>query len=462
MKEYRTINKIAGPLVFVEKTEPVAYQELVNIVLFDGTIKRGQVLDTSDELVVVQVFETTTGIGRDSGIRFTGETIKMPVGREMLGRILSGGGKPIDGGPEIVPEKRLDITGAAINPYARGMPADFIQTGVSTIDGTNTLVRGQKLPIFSGAGLPHNNVALQIARQAKVPGSTENFAVVFAAMGITKEEANYFMQDFERTGALERAVVFLNLADDPAVERIITPRLALTTAEYLAFELGMHVLVILTDMTNYCEALRQIGAAREEVPGRRGYPGYMYTDLACIYERAGMIKGQKGSVTQIPILTMPGDDITHPIPDLTGYITEGQIVVNRDLHRKGIYPPINVLPSLSRLMNLGIGKGHTREDHKKVSDQMYAGYAEGNDLRGLVAIVGKDALSERDRLLLEFADLFENRFVRQGYDEDRTIEDTLNLGWELLSTLPVEQLTRIDRDLINRFHPKFKSGAKKE
>ena len=462
MKEYRTISKIAGPLVFVEKTEPVAYQELVNIVLFDGTIKRGQVLDTSDELVVVQVFETTTGIGRDSGVRFTGETIKMPVGRDMLGRILSGGGKPIDGGPEIVPEKRLDITGAAINPYARGMPADFIQTGISTIDGTNTLVRGQKLPIFSGAGLPHNNVALQIARQAKVPGSTETFAVVFAAMGITKEEANYFMQDFERTGALERAVVFLNLADDPAVERIITPRLALTTAEYLAFELGMHVLVILTDMTNYCEALRQIGAAREEVPGRRGYPGYMYTDLASLYERAGMIRGLKGSVTQIPILTMPGDDITHPIPDLTGYITEGQIVVNRDLHRKGIYPPINVLPSLSRLMNLGIGKGHTREDHKKVSDQMYAGYAEGNDLRGLVAIVGKDALSERDRLLLEFADLFENRFVRQGYDEDRTIEDTLNLGWDLLSSLPVEQLTRIDRDLINKYHPKFRAGAKKE
>jgi len=461
MKEYRTINKIAGPLVFVEKTEPVGYGELVNIVLFDGTIKRGQVLDTSDELVVIQVFETTTGIGRDSGVRFTGETIKMPVGREMLGRILSGGGKPIDGGPDIVPEKRLDITGAAINPYARGMPADFIQTGISTIDGTNTLVRGQKLPIFSGAGLPHNNVALQIARQAKVPGSTMSFAVVFAAMGITKEEANYFMQDFERTGALERAVVFLNLADDPAVERIITPRLALTTAEYLAFELGMHVLVILTDMTNYCEALRQIGAAREEVPGRRGYPGYMYTDLACIYERAGMIKGQKGSVTQIPILTMPGDDITHPIPDLTGYITEGQIVVSRELHRKGIYPPINVLPSLSRLMNLGIGKERTREDHKKVSDQMYAGYAEGNDLRGLVAIVGKDALSERDRLLLEFADLFENRFVRQGYDEDRTIEDTLNLGWDLLASLPVEQLTRIDRDLINKYHPKVKAGAKK-
>lgn len=459
MKEYRTINKIAGPLVFVEKTEPIGYGELVNIVISTGAVKRGQVLDTSDDLVVVQVFETTAGIGRDSGVRFTGETIKMPVGREMLGRILSGGGKPIDGGPEIVPEKRLDITGAAINPYARGSPSDFIQTGISTIDGTNTLVRGQKLPIFSGAGLPHNNVALQIARQAKVPGSKDSFAVVFAAMGITKEEANHFMEDFERTGALERAVVFLNLADDPAVERIITPRLALTTAEYLAFDLGMHVLVILTDMTNYCEALRQIGAAREEVPGRRGYPGYMYTDLASIYERAGIIKGTKGSVTQIPILTMPGDDITHPIPDLTGYITEGQIVVSRDLHRKGIYPPINVLPSLSRLMNLGIGKEHTREDHKKVSDQLYAGYAEGNDLRGLVAIVGKDALSERDRMFLEFADLFENRFVRQGYEEDRTITDTLDLGWNLLATLPVEQLVRIDRELINKYHPKFRGAA---
>ena len=462
MKEYRTITQIAGPLVFVEKTEPVGYGELVNIVLFDGSTKRGQVLDTSDELVVVQVFETTAGIGKDSGIRFTGETIKMPVGRDMLGRILSGGGKPIDGGPEIVPEKRLDITGAAINPYARGSPNDFIQTGISTIDGTNTLVRGQKLPIFSGAGLPHNQIALQIARQSKVPGSKEAFAVVFAAMGITKEEANYFMQDFERTGALERAVVFLNLADDPAVERIITPRLALTTAEYLAFDLGMHVLVILTDMTNYCEALRQIGAAREEVPGRRGYPGYMYTDLAGIYERAGIVKGKKGSITQFPILTMPGDDITHPIPDLTGYITEGQIVVSRELHRKGIYPPINVLPSLSRLMNLGIGTGHTREDHKKVSDQMYAAYAEGNDLRGLVAIVGKDALSERDRMFLEFADTFENRFVRQGYNEDRTIEDTLNLGWNLLATLPVEQLVRIDRDLINKYHPKFTKAGKAE
>ncbi|KUL00036.1 MAG: V-type ATP synthase beta chain [Methanoculleus marisnigri] len=459
MKEYRTIAQIAGPLVFVEKTEPVGYSELVNIVTADGTIKRGQVLDTSDEIVVVQVFETTAGIGRDSGIRFTGETIKMPVGRDMLGRILSGGGKPIDGGPEIVPEKRLETTGAAINPYARAPPADFIQTGISTIDGTNTLVRGQKLPIFSASGLPHNDVALQIARQAKVPGSTEEFAVVFAAMGITREEANYFMADFEKTGALERAVVFLNLADDPAVERIITPRLALTTAEYLAFDLGYHVLVILTDMTNYCEALRQIGAAREEVPGRRGYPGYMYTDLASIYERAGIIKGVKGSVTQIPILTMPGDDITHPIPDLTGYITEGQIVVNRELHRKGIYPPINVLPSLSRLMNLGIGKGHTREDHKKVSDQLYAAYAEGNDLRGLVAIVGKDALSERDRMFLEFADLFEDRFVRQGLYEDRSIEETLDLGWDLLATLPEEQLVRIDRELIQKYHPKYRKKA---
>ncbi|WP_373840098.1 V-type ATP synthase subunit B [Methanospirillum sp.] len=459
MKEYRTINQVAGPLVFVEKTEPVGYQELVNLVLADGSEKRGQVLDTSDEVVVVQVFETTTGIGKDTGVRFTGETIKMPVGKDMLGRILSGAGKPKDGGPDIVPEKRLEITGAAINPWARGSPRQFIQTGISTIDLTNTLVRGQKLPIFSGSGLPHNEIALQIARQAKVPGSDEQFAVVFAAMGITKEEENQFMAEFERTGALEHAVVFLNLADDPAVERIITPRLALTTAEYLAFELNYHVLVILTDMTNYCEALRQIGAAREEVPGRRGYPGYMYTDLASLYERAGIIKGKKGSVTQLSILTMPGDDITHPIPDLSGYITEGQIVVNRDLHRKGIYPPINVLPSLSRLMNLGIGRGFTREDHKKVSDQLYAGYAEGVDLRGLVAIVGKDALSERDRGFLEFAEMFENQFVRQGKDEDRTIEESLDLGWDLLSDIPEEQLVRIDRELIQKYHPKYRKKA---
>lgn len=457
MKEYKTVCKIAGPLVFVEKTEPVSYEEQVSLVLPDGTMKRGKVLDTSEDLVVVQCFESTTGLGRDTGVRFLGETFKMPVSKSMLGRILSGGGKPIDGGPEIVPEKRLEINGAAINPYARGSPSDFIQTGISTIDGTNTLVRGQKLPIFSSAGLPHNDIALQIARQAKVPGSTEEFAVVFAAMGITREEANSYMADFERTGALERAVVFLNLADDPAVERTVTPRLALTTAEYLAYELGYHVLVILTDMTNYCEALRQIGAAREEVPGRRGYPGYMYTDLAEIYERAGVIKGLKGSVTQIPILTMPGDDITHPIPDLTGYITEGQIVISPELHRKGIYPPINVLPSLSRLMNLGIGKGLTRDDHKKVSDMLYSGYAEGVDLRGLVAIVGKDALSERDQKFLEFADTFENRFVRQGADEDRSIAQTLDLGWDMFQGLPESELEkRIDRNLIKTYHPKYR------
>ena len=457
MKEYKTVSKIAGPLLFVQKTEPVSYEEQVSLILADGTMKRGQVLDTSDDLVVVQCYESTTGLGRDTGVRFLGETFKMPVSKTMLGRILSGGGKPIDGGPAIVPDKRLDINGAAINPYARGTPRDFIQTGISTIDGTNTLVRGQKLPIFSSAGLPHNEIALQIARQAKVPGSTDEFAVVFAAMGITREEANYFMADFERTGALERAVVFLNLADDPAVERTVTPRLALTTAEYLAYELGYHVLVILTDMTNYCEALRQIGAAREEVPGRRGYPGYMYTDLASLYERAGIIKGLKGSVTQIPILTMPGDDITHPIPDLTGYITEGQIVISPELHRKGIYPPINVLPSLSRLMNLGIGKGMTRDDHKKVSDMMYSGYAEGVDLRGLVAIVGKDALSERDQKFLEFADAFENKFVRQGSDEDRTIAQTLDIGWEMFTQLPESELEkRIDRDLIKKYHPNYR------
>src|SRR5512137_2048383 len=460
-KEYKTITEISGPLLFVEKTEPVGYMELVEI-RTGGELKRGQVLDSSDEIVVIQVFEGTGGLSKDSAVSFTGDVIKMPLSPGIVGRVLSGSGKPRDGGPEIVPEVLRDIAGAAINPASREKPRAFIQTGISTIDGTNTLVRGQKLPIFSGAGLPHNDLALQIARQAKALGEAESFAVIFCAMGITNEEAQHFLADFERTGALERAVVFLNLADDPAVERIITPRLALTTAEYLAFELGMHVLVILTDMTNYCEALRQIGAAREEVPGRRGYPGYMYTDLASLYERAGMIKGLKGSVTQIPILTMPGDDITHPIPDLTGYITEGQIVVNRDLHRKGIYPPIDIRPSLSRLMNSGIGKGHTREDHRAVSDQLYAYYAEGNDLRGLAAIVGKEALSERDRLLLEFADLFENRFVRQGYDEDRTIEDTLNLGWDLLSTLPVELLVRIDRELIQKYHPKFRTGAKKE
>ncbi len=455
-KEYKTITEIAGPLIFLEKTEPVSYNELVNITLPDGTTKRGQVLDTSHDKVVVQVFEGTGGLNRQCGVRFTGETIKLPVSKDMLGRILSGSGEPLDGGPRIIPEDRLDINGAAINPFSRMPPKDFIQTGISTIDGTNTLVRGQKLPIFSGSGLPHNEIALQIARQAKVPGSEEDFAVVFAAMGITNEEAQYFMQDFERTGALERAVVFLNLANDPAVERLITPRMALTAAEYLAYEHDMHVLVILTDITNYCEALRQMGAAREEVPGRRGYPGYMYTDLASLYERAGVIKGRKGSVTQFSILSMPGDDITHPIPDLSGYITEGQIVISRELHRKGIYPPINVLPSLSRLMNSGIGEGRTREDHKAVSDQMYAAYAEGKDLRGLVAIVGKDALSDRDKKLLEFADMFEDRFVRQGVDEDRDIETTLAIAWDLLAELPESLLVRVDNKFIEKYHPAHK------
>lgn len=450
-KEYKTISQIAGPLVFVKKTEPIAYQELVSVKLSDGTVKRGQVLDTSDDMVVVQIFEGTTGIDRAASVKFLGETMKMPVSRDMLGRVLSGSGDPLDGGPAITPEKKLDTVGAAINPWARDSPADFIQTGISTIDGMNTLVRGQKLPIFSASGLPHNELALQIARQAKVRGENEEFAVVFVAMGITNEEKQMFMKEFERTGALKNAVVFLNLADDPAVERILTPRLGLTTAEYMAFELGMQVLVIMTDLTNYCEALRQVGAARDEVPGRRGYPGYMYTDLAQLYERAGRIKGKKGSITQIPILSMPGDDITHPIPDLSGYITEGQIVMSRELHRAGIYPPVNVSSSLSRLMNAGVGPGKTREDHKAVSDQLYAAYAEGKDLRGLVAIVGKESLSEKDRKLLEFADLFEDRVVRQGHEEDRTIEDTLAIAWDILKSLNVDQITRIDRKYIEKY-----------
>lgn len=457
-KEYRTITQIAGPLVFVEKTEPVGYSELAVVIMPDGTTRRGQVLDTSKDMVIIQVFEGTAGIEKASGVKFLGETMKMPVSQDMLGRILSGSGDPLDGGPAIVPDDRLDIIGSAINPWARDEPKEFIQTGISAIDGMNTLVRGQKLPIFSGSGLPHNDIALQIARQAKVRGKEEEFAVVFAAMGITNEEAQYFMSDFERTGALKRAVVFMNLADDPAIERIITPRLALTTAEYLAYTLGMHVLVILTDITNYCEALRQIGAAREEVPGRRGYPGYMYTDLATLYERAGRIKGKKGSITQIPILSMPGDDITHPIADLSGYITEGQIVAARDLHRAGIYPPINVGASLSRLMNAGIGPGLTREDHKAVSDQCYAAYAEGKDLRGLVAIVGKDSLSERDKKFLDFADLFERRYVRQDREEDRDIETTLEIAWDLLATLSEGQLTRIDRKYIEKYHPAHKKS----
>jgi V/A-type H+-transporting ATPase subunit B len=456
MREYRTISEISGPLIFVEKTHPVGFGELVNITLPSGETRRGQVLDTSHDMVVVQVFEGTRGIDRASGARFLGETLKMPVSGDMLGRILSGSGDPLDNGPPIIPEDKLEVVGAAINPDARDFPRQFIQTGISTIDGMNTLIRGQKLPLFSGSGLPHNEIALQIARQAKVLGEGEEFAVVFAAMGITNEEAKYFISDFERTGALRRAIVFLNLASDPAIERLITPRLALTSAEYLAFQHDLHVLVILTDMTNYAEALREIGAAREEVPGRRGYPGYMYTDLATIYERAGRIKGKKGSITQIPILTMPGDDITHPIPDLTGYITEGQIYIDRGLYRRGIYPPINVLPSLSRLMRSGIGPGMTREDHAGVSDQLYSAYAEGRDLRGLVSIVGKDALSQREQRFLGFADAFEDRFVRQGKDEERTIEETLDLGWDLLSILPEDALIKIPRNLIDRYHPSRK------
>lgn len=447
MKEYKTISKIAGPLIFVEKTEPIGYGDIVKIAMSNGEIKNGQVLDTSDEIVVVQIFEGTSGIDVDSRVRFMGSTLKLSVAKDMLGRVLSGSGKPIDDGPEIIPEHKMDIIGAAINPYSRASPHDFIQTGVSTIDAMNTLVRGQKLPLFSGSGLPHNEIALQIARQAKVIGKKENFIVVFAAMGITNEEAQYFINNFKETGALERSVIFLNLANDPAVERLVTPRMALTAAEYFAYEQEAHVLVILTDMTNYCESLREIGAAREEIPGRRGYPGYMYTDLATIYERAGVIKGKKGSVTQLPILTMIADDITHPIPDLTGYITEGQIVLSRELHRKGVYPCIDVLPSLSRLMNLGIGPTKTREDHKQVSDQIYAAYAEGRDLRGLVAIVGEEALSDRDKRFLKFSAEYEDKFVRQRKDEDRSIAETLELGWELLSILPENELTRISPEL---------------
>ena len=452
MKEYKTINKIAGPLVFVEKTEPIGYGTLVKVKLEDGTTKTGQVLDSSDDIVVVQIFEGTSGISKEAKVKFLKENIKLAVSKDMLGRVFNGSGKPIDGGSELIPEKRMDITGAAINPYARESPSDFIQTGISTIDTTNTLVRGQKLPIFSGSGLPHNEIALQIARQAKVVGDKGNFVVVFAAMGITNEEAQYFMKDFEETGALERSVVFLNIADDPAVERLVTPRMALTAAEYFAYEHDAHVLVILTDLTNYCESLREIGAAREEVPGRRGYPGYMYTDLAMIYERAGMIKGRKGSVTQIPILTMVGDDITHPIPDLTGYITEGQIVLSRELHRKNVYPPINVLPSLSRLMNAGIGPKKTRDDHKQVSDQLYANYAEGVDLRGLVAIVGEEALSDRDKKLLKFAEKFEDQFVRQGKKDDRSIAASLGIGWKLMGDIPERMLTRISPEIKKKYY----------
>ena len=458
-KEYRTITDVKGPLVFLNKTEPVSYNEIVQLRLSDGSIKNGQVLDTSDDQVIVQVFEGTASVDRQTGVKFLGDVFKLPVSKGLIGRILDGAGRPRDGGPEIVADDMADIIGAAINPYSRQSPESFIQTGISAIDACTSLVRGQKLPIFSASGLPHNDIALQIARQAKLVGSDDDFVVVFCAMGITAEEYNFFVHDLERTGALENAALFVNLADDPAVERLITPRLALTAAEYLAFEHDYHVLVIYTDMTNYCESLRQIGAAREEVPGRRGYPGYMYTDLAMLYERAGLVKGKKGSITQFPILTMPGDDITHPIPDLSGYITEGQIVISRELHQKGIYPPINVLPSLSRLMNAGIGPGKTREDHKSVSDQLYAAYAQGKELRGLVAIVGEDALNERDLQLLKFADIFEDKFLRQSRDEDRSIDEgTLDLAWNLLSNIDTKFLVRLDQKWIDKYQPGEKKG----
>ena len=456
-KEYKTVREVAGPILVVEGVEGVAFGEVVRIKTPDGENRLGQVLESSKDIAVVQVFEGTSGIDTsETSVRFTGEIMRLAVSKEMVGRFFDGLGRPIDGGPEIISDTKLPITGSPINPTARAYPNEFIQTGISTIDGMNTLVRGQKLPIFSGSGMSHNELAAQIARQARVITSEESFSVVFAAMGITHEESNFFIRDFERTGAIERIVAFINLADNPAIERIITPKMALTTAEYLAFECNMHVLVILTDMTNYCEALREIAAAREEVPGRRGYPGYMYTDLSTNYERAGRIRGKNGSITQIPILSMPDDDITHPIPDLTGYITEGQFVLTRELHNKGIYPSVDVLPSLSRLMNEGIGEGRTRADHLGVSDQCYSAYAEGRDIRNLVAVVGEEALTERDKLYLEFADKFEKEFVTQSSDENRTIEETLDLGWKLLSILPEGELKRIDEKYVKQYHPKYR------
>lgn len=452
IKEYTSIKEVSGPLMVVEGIEDVAYGELVNIITSSNEERLGQVLEISDEMAVIQLFEGTSGIDvANTKVRFRAETMKLGVSKEMLGRVFDGAGRPIDNGPDIIAEKRVDINGMAINPYRRAHPDEFIQTGISTIDLMNTLVRGQKLPIFSAAGLPHNNLAAQIVRQAKVLKGKESFAVVFAAMGITGEEGLFFKREFEKTGALENVVMFMNLANDPAIERIVTPRIALSAAEYLAYEKGMHVLIVLTDLTNYCEALREIAAARSEVPGRRGYPGYMYTDLASIYERAGRIKGRKGSLTQVPILSMPDGDVTHPIPDLTGYITEGQIVLSSDINRKGIYPPVNVLPSLSRLMKNGIGKEKTREDHSNVSDQVYASYAHGIELRDLVAVIGKESLSEIDLKYLEFADKFEDQFVRQSPDENRSIKETLTLAWKLLSDLPKSELKRIDKEFIEKY-----------
>ena len=453
IKEYRTIQEISGPLMMVKNVAGVTYDELVEIELPDGHVRRGKVLEVNGDTAVVQLFEASAGINlRDSKVRFLGHPLELAVSGDMLGRVFSGMGEPIDGGPAILPEAHRDINGLAMNPAARDYPNEFIQTGVSAIDGLNTLVRGQKLPIFSGSGLPHNQLAAQIARQAKVlDGGESNFAVVFAAIGITFEESEYFVQEFTRTGALERTVLFLNLANDPAVERISTPRMALTAAEYLAFDKGMHVLVILTDITNYAEALREVSAAKKEVPGRRGYPGYLYTDLAQMYERAGRRVGKKGSITMIPILTMPEDDKTHPIPDLTGYITEGQIILSRELYRKGVLPPIDVLPSLSRLKDKGIGPKKTREDHAGTMNQLFAAYATGKENKELMAILGEGALSETDLQYAKFADEFERRYVGQGLFENRSIIETLDLGWELLRLLPENELKRIKPEYIDKY-----------
>ncbi len=461
--EYNTVTDISGPLLLVEGVDGAKYAELVEISLPDGTKRTGQVLMVEGDKALVQVFEGTQGIDIDkTKVRFLARGIEMPLSADMLGRVFDGLGRPIDKGPEIIPEERRDINGAPINPYARDYPNEFIQTGISAIDGLNTLVRGQKLPIFSGSGLPHNRMAAQIARQAKVLGKAEEFAVVFAAMGITFEEAQFFINDFKETGAIERAVLFLNLADDPAIERLATPRVALTTAEFLAFDKDYHVLVILTDMTNYCEALREVSAARKEVPGRRGYPGYLYTDLSTIYERAGRIKGKKGSITMIPILTMPEDDKTHPIPDLTGYITEGQIILSRSLHRKKIYPPVDVMASLSRLKDKGIGKGKTREDHANLFNQLFAAYARGKEVQELAVILGEAALSDIDKLYFQFAELFEEKYIGQGEYEDRPIEQTLDLGWELLAMFPRAELKRIRDEYIDKYYQKFREKWEKE
>ena len=454
IREYRTIQEIAGPLMLIRQVEGVTYGELGEIELQHGELRRCKVLEVNGSNALVQLFESSAGINlANSKVRFLGHGIELGVSTDMLGRVFDGLGYPIDDGPEILPERRLDINGTPMNPAARDYPSEFIQTGVSAIDGLNTLVRGQKLPIFSGAGLPHADLAAQIARQAKVLGTSTPFAVVFAAIGITFEEADFFVTDFKRTGAIDRAVLFMNLANDPAIERISTPRMALTAAEYLAFEKGMHVLVIMTDITNYAEALREVSAARKEVPGRRGYPGYLYTDLATLYERAGRRIGNEGSITMIPILTMPEDDKTHPIPDLTGYITEGQIILSRDLHRKGLTPPVDVLPSLSRLKDKGIGAGKTREDHANVMNQLFASYARGKDAKELMTILGEAALTDTDKLYAEFADEFERRYVSQGYGTNRTIEETLALGWELLTILPKSELKRIKPALIEKYWP---------